>query len=477
MNDNRDRYDDELLAVLETIATPDHRDAFAADVLADLRAESVARHTRTGQEDPLGTDHAPSSTRRMLTQAPTRGSPRRWPRRLAAGAAIAAAATLVLLAWAGLPGRHGNDSTSALATTIMTAMHEGATSVRTLQGTYVETFAPSGTYPGQLRRVRFAIDAAGSYRAAWISPGGLKTVRAYDAGSLTMREWWTSCVGRGGMGKEYTHVGDPALDVFPGPPIARLGAYVRGALADRGTPAAISTTTYLGRAAWRLDLPGAAKSSSSAGSSGEIAIVDQDTGFTLRYVVVLNGRPTYEVRVTSLRADQPLDRTWLTAGFPTGTRVQRRTGLVSIVDPAEIAGRLQITTLAPVTIPEGYALALATVYEPGADVVGAVRATLLYRRGFDRFVVDLFPNGSIPADVGDPYDMTNQRARVTQTMLEHGALAGRQATLVLNPEQAPYLWVTGNGETIAVAGDLTPDELIAVAESLRPLRPETDETQ
>jgi len=186
-------------------------------------------------------------------------------------------------------------------------------------------------------------------------------------------------------------------------------------------------------------------------------------------MAVRHGRPTYETQATHLRVDQPLDRTWFAAGFPSGTRVERRKGRTSIVEPADFAGGLQITTLAPAALPQGYAFALATVNEPGPVQVGTERGTLLYRRGFDRFVVDLIPNGAMPAGIGDPYDMTSTGARVSRTVLEHGALAGRQATIVLDPEQAPYLWVTGSGETIAVAGDLTPDEPIAVAESLRPL--------
>ena len=380
---------------------------------------------------------------------------------------MAAAATLVVLAWVGLPGRDGTSSTSALAATMATAMRRGTLSTRTLQGQYVETTFPSdGARSPQVRRVRFAIDARGSYRAAWTSVRGLRTVRAYDAETLTWREWWVSLTGRPGMGEEYTGVVDYGLDVFPTPPVSRLGAAVRAALAAPQAGLHISETTYAGRAAWRMDrrVP-----DWDRGTKEEVALVDQDTGFTMLYRLGTANRPTYEWRLTQFVVDTVLSRDWLSGGFPKGTRVARRPGEATRVDPGALGAKLRVDGLAPGWVPRGYELTDAAITRGEGPVSRSPRGSLTYRRGFDRFVVGIVPNAAIPPGSGDPFDVVGSRTPTTRMALGDGAFQGRRATLVLVPDLAPYLWVTGDEETVTIAGDLTPAELVAVAESLRAL--------
>jgi hypothetical protein len=466
MNDTFDQYDYELLGVLETMVTPNHRPTYGDDVLADLRAEAAERRGATARSPSHATGGPPPSSGTTLALAPSRGSPRVGVRRLAVVAAVAAAVTLGVLAWAGLPGRDGTGSTSALAATIATAIREGTLRSRTLQGEYVESFAPAGAHAGQVRRARFALDAGGSYRAEWTSVGGLKTVQSYDAGTLAWREWWVSVAGRPGMGKEYSGVVDYGLDVFPTPPVSRLGAYVRAALAAPRQRLRISETTYAGRAVWRLDrrVP-----DWRHGTTEEVALVDQDTGFTMLYRLGPADRPSYQWRLTSFAVDAPLSPGWLSAGFPKGTRVDRRPGATTRIDPVALGGALRIDALAPGWVPSGYELTDAAVSRGESAIAGSPRGSLTYRRGFDRFVVSIVPNAALPPGSRDPFDVVGSQARVSRMMLRGGALEGRRATLVLAPDLAPYLWVAGAGETVTIAGDLTPAELVAVAQSLRAL--------
>ncbi len=52
--------------------------------------------------------------------------------------------------------------------------------------------------------------------------------------------------------------------------------------------------------------------------------------------------------------------------------------------------------------------------------------------------------------------------------LRSGALAGAQAQLQIDPRTVPHVWILGEELVVTISGDLSRDELRAVAESLAP---------
>jgi hypothetical protein len=94
---------------------------------------------------------------------------------------------------------------------------------------------------------------------------------------------------------------------------------------------------------------------------------------------------------------------------------------------------------------------------------------MAYRRGFDAIFIStrvaIEPTGgaiwSDPLATGegfvdDPEDV----------QLERGALSGVEANLLIVPLTLPHLWALTDELVVTVAGDLSRDELIRVAESL-----------
>jgi hypothetical protein len=50
--------------------------------------------------------------------------------------------------------------------------------------------------------------------------------------------------------------------------------------------------------------------------------------------------------------------------------------------------------------------------------------------------------------------------------LASGAFAGAKAEILIDPRSVPHLWAMTDSLVLTVSGDLTRDELLAVAESL-----------
>jgi hypothetical protein len=91
--------------------------------------------------------------------------------------------------------------------------------------------------------------------------------------------------------------------------------------------------------------------------------------------------------------------------------------------------------------------------------------SLSYRRGFDQLVVTTRRAGGDPSRWSDPLDLGLEEGG-EPLELTSGALAGSRGELVLGPRELPHLWTVGEGRLLTVAGPLSRDELLRVAESL-----------
>lgn len=100
---------------------------------------------------------------------------------------------------------------------------------------------------------------------------------------------------------------------------------------------------------------------------------------------------------------------------------------------------------------------------------------LNYRAGFLAFTVTTrSEEGMHDPRLADPFatepDLIatpDQREEVT---LESGALRGVEAQLATPALGVPHLWAFHDGLLVTVAGDLTRDQLLTVANSLEPLK-------
>jgi hypothetical protein len=127
--------------------------------------------------------------------------------------------------------------------------------------------------------------------------------------------------------------------------------------------------------------------------------------------------------------------------------------------------------LVPERLPDGYRLGeVAVAHEPAEanpdntpsrDVV-----SLSFRRGFDQFLVTTRRRGagSWRDPLGPPPGLTAHPQPVT---FHGGALDGITGQIDVDPRTSPHIWALTSKLVVTVSGDLTRDELLAVAQSLR----------
>jgi hypothetical protein len=125
-------------------------------------------------------------------------------------------------------------------------------------------------------------------------------------------------------------------------------------------------------------------------------------------------------------------------------------------------------------VPGGFVLTEVAVAEVGQasgkegmnpPAPGVVSA--LYRRGFDRLVVSTRTVGGDPSLWSDPLASGEGFIDTPESLtLTTGAFSGSVAELLIDARTVPHLWAMNETQVVTVSGDLTRDELIAVAESL-----------
>ena len=275
------------------------------------------------------------------------------------------------------------------------------------------------------------------------------------------------------------------------------------AAADPNTP--VAETTYLGRPAWSADL---VERQPVAGGSDFIirwaVTVDKATGLLLaaKYASTEEAEPftveaAYSVRVTRLDVDPQLPEGWQLAPLPAEGPVPVIDGGTRFGTAEEVAQRSWPTLpLLPQSVPAGYALgdlASASFVGPGdyvpwwyvghSTVVGRqgrfimerldqtlpgqiVRAR--FRRGFDTFDIEIAPK-ALEKELVDTTPAPPDRPGAETVTLTGGYLDGAQATLWVTPYEGhgPTLLTHSDRSMITITGDLTRQELIDVANSLR----------
>jgi hypothetical protein len=133
--------------------------------------------------------------------------------------------------------------------------------------------------------------------------------------------------------------------------------------------------------------------------------------------------------------------------------------------------------LLPRLVPTGFALtevAVAAQGQPtgkeGMNPAASGVVSALYKRGFDRLVISTRLVGPDAGLWSDPLASGEGFIDVPETvLLRRGAFAGSTAELLLDARAVPHLWAMDGTLVLTVSGDLTRDELLAVAESLAPV--------
>lgn len=411
---------------------PETRDAVLARELAAL---PVPEHRLGFHEELRGRLTARPARRRLLPFA-------------AAGALAAAAAAAALAV--GL----GTSAETATAAEVRRAVERALGSAGTLTGTLAVRV------PGGETRWSVVLDARGNFRMRWVDQPAVlaysvadRVERISDAGLFTERS-----------------------GVAPGPPDSQsaarevragLGSVVRALERSGG---AVRDVTYRGRPAWLLSAP-----TQNSGERRETT-VDRELGLPVRDVLVRDGVVRFEWRLDAprIRRSLPDPSLFVLAARPGQERVRydagfRRAPLASVADA------VGYPPLVPSRLPDGFRLddvayarsSRPTGNEqhqnpPSTDVV-----SLAYRRGLETLVVTTRRVGRDRSAWTDPVSPGDLSRAPEVARLDSGPLAGQRVELVVDPNAPLHLWGIAGGLVVTVTGDLTRDELVEVAASLR----------
>jgi hypothetical protein len=459
-----------------------------------------------------------------LTSVPAR---RRRPttRRLVVAAAVAAVAAV--FAFAVLPAIRGVETATASdVLAAMTAASGGAQTVRLRIVTVATGVSPAhGSYPStqysQTETTDLTMDISGDQLSdvtgttstktgdgPWTHDPFPRVTESYDesrhesrvnvAGGSTKARfairrpaWLVEAQSAGDVSEEY----------------ASLSASLRAELAtDPGAP--VSSTTYLGRPAWSARLneiwPANEFRKQEIRVTWDVT-VDKATGLLLAATYRLStGNETaplrIQTRVTSIELDPALPARWQLAPLPsTGTILVTDVG-TRFGTPEQVAKRSRPTLpLVPRWAPSGYRLSdLASaqfsaaalgwdirwqpqgnghvvrrsgrfVFRQVSNITTPVGTAVLerFRRGFGSFVVKIQPK-AFGARL-DNLDPTFDRPGGQDVTLTGGYLKGTQARTWISPYKGlgPTLVAFSDRSQIMIWGDLTRQELIEVANSLK----------
>jgi hypothetical protein len=370
-----------------------------------------------------------------------------------------AAVAVVLVVLFGLP-RTGSGPSSASAARMQAKVRTAFAEARALTGKLVFVVSPQG-HPAQRSEQTFAIDSRGDLRIE--TPGSGTAVYGAATGVVRALERSAS-LGGGPLFASVTSGYPPS-----GPALGsdftqrRLTGVVRSLLAAHDPR--VEPVMVGGRAAWRVTLPVEPDPALFEADGIEVT-VDQQTGVPLRVEWTAAGKARALMRLEQLRVDPSLPADEFELAFPRGEVLHQDLGYRR-VSLARARALVRYDPFVPDELPDGFhrgeIAAARKVSAAAVDVQPAPRnaVELSFRRGLQQFVVGSQATGRGASDpLGGPHGK-----RVT---LHGGVLDGTTAEVVIDPRAIPHLWVATSGLVVYVAGDLTRDELISVAESLRP---------
>lgn len=310
-------------------------------------------------------------------------------------------------------------------------------------------------------------DAGGTFLPA--DAGAARVTSAYDAARRTER---TSVGGAQGDGAGGITVGSwpPAWRLRTRSPLdfQGLSAIVRAAVEDGDTSVGIKPLEQDGRKVWRAALQ-------LDGTTQEL-VVDQSSGLVTWWT---DGASTFTADVAWSGAQASSASPESTGGSAVRRVDRTYTYEPSLAAAGEAAG---FDPLVSDLSPDGFAAAASATAEAGdapgswdpgtaAGGSGAARQVVqLFTRGLTWFEVRQLGSGASSLDA---LRRALETARATalsfeQTPLQYGAFAGRTAS-TWYASSGPALLVGDERRVVFVTGTLTRQELLSLAEGLKPL--------
>jgi len=392
--------------------------------------------------------------------------------RFGMAAAGAAAAVTVIVLLFGVPGVHDSGPQVSLAAQVLSKMTSSFGTVRTLTADDVGVDYQNGGSPVTTRS-RILLAANGDGRAD-DKHGTWATIRNTALGSL----WSLERTG-GRLVVRQVSTGLPAGSVFSNPGDsasffmgAGYGTALRALLAADQKGMDVRTSTLDGRPTWTVTF------AEHATKDEEIRlIVDQQTGLVFGSSWRENGRLLWEHHVENARINEPLDPALFrppasSQSDPGGATPTRQDHGFKRVSLEGVRGVVGYVPLVPAQVPEGFVLADVTASAKSAGGQGQPGrlplVSMVYRRGLGSFTVAVMPPGDYGLNdfAGGAFTGGDLSQSVT---LKGGAMSGSRADVFIGLWAGVAQVYVHSGDVpldVVIRGELTREELLAVAESL-----------
>ncbi|MGH8991082.1 MAG: hypothetical protein ACRDZ7_06085 [Acidimicrobiia bacterium] len=435
---NHDERDERLGTALRRLPVPDHGPDFWDDLAGRLTGDAPGPVVRLDQE---------RSRRRRLVP-------------LGAAAAVVGA---LLGAGLVIGDNDDNPGRSVVADRPPTATAGPAM----VTVSYTDSGIPESGAAGDST---LTVADDGSFR--WTTADGLVDI-AYDAAALRA----VQVADPGSRQSAYVYPdlapGGPDLPVWAGEPLGPLADFVISLARAGDGQVTEATHEPTGRAIWRYDGPVASdRLSGTAGPSHVLAEVDRETGVLLTMISDVNGRIFQAIEARTVQESATVDRSRFSFHTdPSKTSTFSR-GFKPVSKEAASAA-VPYDVLVPEDVPEGFDLDTITLNRdvptgtgaegmnpPVADVVA-----MQWRKGFLSFTVTLRPVSGQEWD--DPFGREGFALKRVPLRAE---LPGREplaGSLVVDAGGPPHLWGITSDIVVTAAGDLTAEEFLRLARSLR----------
>ena len=265
--------------------------------------------------------------------------------------------------------------------------------------------------------------------------------------------------------------GGPDLAVRYNEPLGPLADFV-ASLARSGDERVIEATHEVtGREIWRYDGPFAGDRLSGGPLPDRVvAEVDRETGTLLTMRTTVSGRAFQNLETTTVETSDTVDRSRFTIdGTPTSTfsRGFQRATL------EEAADTVPYPVLVPEDVPAGFELDSVSVNRdvalgsgaegmnpPVADVV-----SLRWRKGWLSFTVTLRPTDGQAWD--DPFGQEGKKFASKPVRVEVPGMSPLEGVVVVDAGGPPHLWGITSDIVVTADGDISAEELVRLAGSLR----------
>jgi len=411
----------------------------------------------------------------MLEQERTTAAPR--PRRRAlrvslVAAAVAAVVTVAVVLF-GLPGMHDSGPQASLAAQMLAKMTSSLGTIRTFTADDIGVDYQNGDSPVTTRS-RVYLTASGDGRVedkhgkwAVVHNTALETQWSLERadGRLVARQVSTG-LAAGGV---FSNPGDSS-NLFMG---AGYGTALRALLAAHQGGMDVHTSTLDGRPTWTVTFADSAKNQEVR------LIVDQQSGLVFGSSWRDKGRLMWEHHVENVSINEPLDpalfRPPAASQSPQGGATPARNDFgFKRVSLGDVKGVVGYAPLVPARVPDGFALADVTASarsDGGQNQPGHLPlVSMVYRRGLGSFTVALMPEGEV-SGLNDFAGGAFTAGDLSQSLtLKGGAMSGSRADVFIGLWAAAAQVYIHSGQVpldVVIRGDLTRDELVAVAESLK----------